>query len=166
MGMMIDLQPSAGPALVVGGGKIALRKARNLVEGGFAVTVVAPAVLEELRELAGLTIEERPFADADLEREEWALVFACTDNREVNRRVGEYAHALGLLVVVADAQAESTFFTPAVLREAGVSVAVSTGGADPARARLLRERIAATLERCRAAQGEVEHAIRAGRRRA
>ena len=45
MGMMIDLQPGAGPALVAGGGPIAARKARNLVEGGFAVTVVAPAVI-------------------------------------------------------------------------------------------------------------------------
>ena len=146
MSLLIDLQPSAGPALVVGGGRIALRKVRNLLDGGFRVTVVAPEVCAELRGLPGLAIEQRPFEDADIERgERWALVFACTNARAVNRRIGELARSRGILSVVTDAREESTFFTPATARNGGVTVAISTGGASPAQAKALRDRVVAAL---------------------
>lgn len=146
MSLLIDLQPSAGPALVVGGGRIALRKVRNLADGGFRVTVVATEACAELRGLPGVTVEQRPFADADIDgRERWALVFACTDVRAVNQRIGELARALGILAVVTDAREESTFFTPATARNGGITVAISTGGASPAQAKALRDRVVAAL---------------------
>lgn len=146
MSVMIELRPSAGPALVVGGGAVAMRRARNLSEGGFAVTVIAPAILDDIRRLPGIACFEREFADTDIgESARWALVVACTDQREVNRRAGEAARAQGIPVVVADSQEESTAFTPATLRDGDLLVAVSTGGADPALARAVRERIAGAL---------------------
>ncbi|MCC7363428.1 MAG: hypothetical protein IT303_03575 [Dehalococcoidia bacterium] len=145
MGMLIDLQAAAGPALVIGGGAIALRKVRNLVEGGFEVVVVAPVVTAGLAG-PGVTVISRPFEGADITATpRWSLVFACTDDRQVNRRAGELARAHGIPVVVADARDESTFFTPAVLRDGGAAVAVSTGGAGPALAAGLRDRIEAAL---------------------
>lgn len=145
MGLMIDLQPSAGAALVVGGGRIAARKVTNLAAGGFRVVVIAPAICEEI---AGVGVEgqRRAFAASDLTFEQgYAVVFACTNDRAVNRFVGELARVRGIPVVVADAAGESTFFTPAVARHEGVSVAVSTGGASPRRARDLRDQIVAAL---------------------
>ena len=99
MGLIVELYPSAGPALVVGGGSVALRKARGLVEAGFAVDLVAPEVAPELRALTGVTIRERAFAASEVPGH--AIVFACTDRREVNRAVGEVARAAGITVVVA-----------------------------------------------------------------
>ena len=144
--MMIDLQPRMGPALVVGGGRIALRKVRSLSEGGFETAVVAPEIGAEIRALAGVICIEREFRDGDITGPAaFALVFACTDRREVYRRVGALARAAQIPVVVTDAQSESTFFTPAILRDAEVTVAVSTGGASPKAAREIRELIAGAL---------------------
>lgn len=147
MSVMIELLPSAGPVLVIGGGAVGLRRARNLAAGGFSVTVIAPGIDPAIRQLPGVTCHQRGFAPGDIAaaHPRWALVVACTDQREVNRAAGDASRALGIPVVVADAQAESTAFTPATLRDGDLQVAVSTGGADPALAMALRERIAAAL---------------------
>ena len=143
--MMIDLQPSAGPALVVGGGAVALRRARLLSEAGFKLVVVAPVVDEALRTLTSVSLIEREFAEPDIDLQAFSLVLACTDNREVNALVGRLARARRIPVVVADAREESTFFTPATIREGDLVVAVSTGGASPELAREVREQVATAL---------------------
>ncbi len=146
MGLMIDMQPSAGRALVVGGGKVATRKVMSLAEAEFIVTVVAPEVSAEIRLAPWVTVVERELDPADLKSEHrWALVMACTDSREVNREIGRLARLANLPVLVADAQDESTFFMPAVMRDGELAVAVSTGGASPTTARWIREQIAGAL---------------------
>ncbi len=146
MSMMIELRAEAGPALVVGGGTIALRKARNLAEGEFPFTVIATDVHPDLRSLAFATIHEHPFEDSNIDAvPAWSLVFACTDDRAVNSHVGRLARARNIPVVVTDAQHESTFFTPATIRDGDVAIAVSTGGASPSLAKYLRERIVTAL---------------------
>jgi siroheme synthase-like protein len=146
MGLLIDLRPAAGPALVVGGGAVAARKVRNLAEAEFAITVIAPVVADEIRSRPFVTVIERAFEPGDLALGYgFSVVFVCTDDREVNRTVGRLARAAKIPVVVADAQEESTFFTPATLRDGDLAVAVSTGGASPALARQIRERIVSAL---------------------
>ncbi|MGE5595415.1 MAG: bifunctional precorrin-2 dehydrogenase/sirohydrochlorin ferrochelatase [Hyphomicrobiales bacterium] len=146
MSMMIELRGEAGPALVVGGGAVATRKVRNLAEGEFRITVIAPEMSEEIRTAPFIRLEARPFADSDLPGDpRYALVFACTDDRETNRRVGELARSCGIPVVVTDSQEESTFFTPATIRDGDLAIAVSTGGASPTLAREIREKIVAAL---------------------
>lgn len=144
MSVLIELRPEAGPVLVVGGGTIAARKVRTLVEGGFAVTVVAPGIGPDVRALAVESLE-RPFEAEDMSAKPWALVLACTDDHAVNRTVGGMARECCIPVLVADAQDESTFFTPAVFRDGALQVAVSTGGADPSLAKSIRERIVSAL---------------------
>ena len=144
--MMLDLQPSAGPALVVGGGQVAARKVKALVEAEFAITVIGPSVPNAIRLSPHTTVVEREFQAEDLNADPaYALVFACTDNRALNREIGRLARLANVPVVVADAQAESTFFTPAVLRDGDLTIAVSTGGASPSAARLIREKIRAAV---------------------
>lgn len=143
MSLVIELLPRYGRALVVGGGAVATRKAQSLVEGGFSVTVVAPAVATDIAHLRGVRVIERAFEPADLRGHR--LVFACTDSREVNEAVGEAARAAGMLVVVADSQDESTFFTPALHRDGDLSVAVGTGGASPTLARKILDRLVVAL---------------------
>jgi siroheme synthase-like protein len=143
MSLLLDLQSSFGRALVVGGGGVAARKVRNLAEAEFEITVVALTVLDEIRLAPYVTIHERAWSESDLDGH--ALVFACTNDRDANRLIGEAARRRGLLVLVADAQGESTFFTPAVIRDGELQVAVSTGGASPTLAKELRTRIAEAL---------------------
>jgi siroheme synthase-like protein len=145
MGLLIDLQPDAGPALVVGGGAIAARKVRNLAEAEFEIVLVSPNVQDEILLTPHITVIQRAFDDGDITLRTFAAVFACTDSREVNRRVGEVARAARVPVVVTDAAEESTFYTPATIREGDVAIAVSTGGASPALARMIRESIVTSL---------------------
>ncbi|MBI5946729.1 MAG: bifunctional precorrin-2 dehydrogenase/sirohydrochlorin ferrochelatase [Chloroflexi bacterium] len=137
MGLMVDLQPSLGRALVVGGGTVAARKVQGLVEAGFAVTVVAPEIQPGIEALPGVTLRKRAFFPADIDGH--ALVFACTDSREVNRAAGELARAAGVPVNVTDRQEESSFFSTATLQGDDWRIGISTGGRDPGLAKRLRE---------------------------
>ena len=143
MGLMIDLQPGFGRALVVGGGQVAARKVRTLAEAEFETVVVAPEVIDEIRHKPHVTMVERAFAESDLDG--FAVVIAATRDRDLNRRIGQLCRKRGTPVLVADRQEESTFFTPAVIRDEGLAIAVSTGGASPAIAKAIRERIVAAL---------------------
>lgn len=142
MSLLVAVQPSIGPALVVGGGTVAARKVASLVEAGFAVVVVAPRIAESTR-AAGVELRERPFEPGDLEGH--GLVFACTGDRAVNRHVGELCANRGILVNVADAPAESTFHSVAVHRSGGIQVGVSTGAAGPRLAAAIRDELAVAL---------------------
>lgn len=169
MSFLIDLQPSAGPALVVGAGTVALRRITNLAAAGFDVTVIAEAIdavsAAQLTAHPAVTILQRPFSVTDIDGPgRWALVFACTNDRDVNRRAGELARAHGIPVAVADARAESTFFTPATAREGAVTIAVSTGGGSPGFAKDLRDRIVAALGEGWGATAGTLHDDRAARR--
>ncbi len=143
MGLMLDLLPAAGPVLVVGGGDVALRKVRTAREAGFDVTVVAPLVKPELRSLPGVRVLQRPVEERDLDGH--VVVFACTNDRAVNRAVGAWARSRRIPVVVADSAEESTAFTPAIHRDGELLVGVSTNGASPRLAQYIRDRIAAAL---------------------
>ena len=143
MGLMIDLQPGAGRALVVGAGQVAARKLRTLAEAGFEVTVVAPAFLDEIALHPRVRRVVRPFHESDLEGA--ALVIAATSDRALNQHIGALCRERDILVLVTDRQDESTFFTPAVIRDGELAIAVSTGGASPTLAKAIRERIVAAL---------------------
>jgi precorrin-2 dehydrogenase / sirohydrochlorin ferrochelatase len=136
---------------VVGAGPVGLEKATGLVDCGARVTVVAPQAVPGFD---GLDVErlEREYQPGDLEGR--FLVVAATSNEELNRRVFADAEARGLLCNVADVPELCSFILPAVHREGSIAVAVSTGGASPALAQLLRNRIAGVIgpEEARAAE--------------
>jgi len=83
------------------------------------------------------------------------IAFAATDQHAVNAQIADDAAALGLLCNVADDPRAGDFHLPAVHREPGLLVAVSTAGASPARAKRLRDQIAAWLAAGRTAQAEL-----------
>ena len=164
MGLMLDLQPSLGRALVVGAGAVALRKVRALSEAEFEITVVAPRIDDGIRLAPHVRVVEREWQEGDLDGH--ALVFACTNLRDINRSIGEAARRRGLPVLVADRQEESTFFSPAVLRQGQVHIAVSTGGASPGLAKEIRSNIAEGLGRGWGRLASVARQERDARRRA
>jgi len=128
--------------LVVGAGKVALRKVRGLLEAGAAVTVVSPGHLPEFESLP-VVLRRRRFRRSDIG--EQALVFAATDVREVNHAVALAAEAARIPVNVADAQKECAFLVPSRIRKGNLQVAVSTGGESPKLAVELRKRIEEVL---------------------
>ena len=132
--------------LVVGGGAVALRKARGVVEAGGRPEVVSPEICGELGELVerqGLTWRARRWEAGDARG--FHLVFAATDRAEVNAQVAREAEAERALVSVADDGPGSLVHLPSVIRRDDVTVAFSTGGAAPLLARRLRERLEAVV---------------------
>jgi uroporphyrin-III C-methyltransferase / precorrin-2 dehydrogenase / sirohydrochlorin ferrochelatase len=122
-------------ALLVGGGKVAASKLGALLAAGAKVKVVAPELRAELR-LPEVEVCERPFTPADLEGV-WFVVAAATP--EVNRAVNAAAEPRCLFVNAVDDPAAATAYLGGVVRKAGVTLAISTGGRAPALAGLLRE---------------------------
>ena len=125
--------------LVVGGGHIALRKVQGLLACGAQVRVVAPRIIPELRTLAGVTFDERPWRPDDLAGV-W-LVIAATDDPAVNGAVYDAGQRAGIWVNGADDPAHCSFTLPSVVRRGDLQIAVSTGGRSPALATWLRTRL-------------------------
>ncbi|HUB40223.1 MAG TPA: uroporphyrinogen-III C-methyltransferase [Streptosporangiaceae bacterium] len=127
--------------VVVGGGRVALRRVCGLLDAGANVIVVAPAVLPELAELP-VTVLPRPYREGDLAAA-W-LGHAATSDPAVNARVAAEAERNRIWCVRADDAAVSAAWTPAVTRHGEVTVAVTAGG-DPGRSQRLRAAIAQVL---------------------
>jgi siroheme synthase-like protein len=136
------------PCLVVGGGTIATRKVQHLLEAEAQVTVVSPTLSGELQSLlqAGkLRHLARPFAAADVQGQ--CLVFAATDNADVNRQVLDNCHQQRILCGAADSNwPQGDLLMPATCRKNGLVVTVSTGGRSCSHARAVKEQIAKLLD--------------------
>ncbi|MBA2441001.1 MAG: bifunctional precorrin-2 dehydrogenase/sirohydrochlorin ferrochelatase [Rubrobacter sp.] len=124
--------------VVVGGGEVAGRKARKLLQSRARVKVVSPEVGPALESIAAEVLR-RPYELGDLRGA--ALAFAATDVREVNAAVSREARELGVPVNVADLPEEGDFALPSTLRRGRLQVAVSTGGASPGLARRVRDEL-------------------------
>lgn len=154
------------PVLVVGGGRVALRKVRSLLECGAQVTIISPQVEDELRDLAAEgTVHwiAEPFREELMQGvPEPALVFGTTDQRDVNVSINRFATERGIPCNIADVPELCTFTVPAVVNRGDLTIAVSTSGASPALARRIRERLEAEF----GAEYEVLTKILAGVRQA
>ncbi|AHX62954.1 siroheme synthase CysG [Aeromonas media] len=134
------------PVLLVGGGEVAERKARLLLDAGAHLTVVAPELDPELAELAANGSIEwlaGEFAPAQLAGK-W-LVVAATDRREVNALVYQSANQARIFANVVDDPKRSSFIMPSIIDRSPLMVAISSGGKAPVLARLLREKLEALL---------------------
>ncbi len=128
--------------LVVGGGSVAARKVMLLRRASGRVTVVAPVLCDELQRLVQdkqITHLARGFEAADMK--DAVLVIAGTDDHGVNQHVSELAHQRNVPVNVVDQPELCSFIMPSIIDRSPVQVAVSTGGASPVLARLLRARL-------------------------
>lgn len=130
--------------VVIGGGAIAERRIRALEEARAAVTVISPDITEgiaRLVERGRVRHIARRYRDGDLSGA--TLAFVAIDNEA--RLVAEEAARRGIPVNVADTPALCTFIAPSVVRRGDLQIAISTGGASPATARMLRERLEADI---------------------
>jgi len=134
-------------ALVVGGGRVALRKVEALLEAGARVTVGALALDPALNHLAAagrIAYRDGEFDPAWLD-DAW-LVIAASDDAQVNGAVAQTAQARRVFVNVVDDGERSSFHMPARVRRGRLQVAISSGGAAPALATHLRAQWEALLD--------------------
>ena len=139
----VGLVVAGRPVLVVGGGRVAARKAGDLVACGARVTVVAPEVVPALADRPEVTVERRPYRAG--EAAGYRLVVTATGDRTVDQQVYDDAEAAGVWVNSADDPERCTFTLPAVVRRDPVVVAIATGGHSPALATWLRRRLSDEL---------------------
>lgn len=126
--------------LIVGGGAVARRKAESLLECGATVRVIAPQLCNEFESLmSSLEYSGRVYQSGDCENHQ--LVFACTDNREVNAAVAEEANSLNIWCNVADDNVGSDFHVAAAVHRGDVCVGITTGGGSPALSRHLKTKV-------------------------
>ena len=128
--------------IVIGGGEIGARKIALLLRAGGRVRVIAPRLCDSLarrHERGEIEFLQREFAAADLQHA--TLVVAATDDPAVNRAVAEAASQRGLPVNVVDDPDLGNYIVPSIIDRSPVVAAVSTGGASPVLARLIRRRL-------------------------
>jgi uroporphyrin-III C-methyltransferase/precorrin-2 dehydrogenase/sirohydrochlorin ferrochelatase len=135
--IFLDLKSQA--CLIVGSGEVALRKFETLRRAGADVTVVAPDLCPALQRQCdeGLIRHRRKLFEPD-DLDGMRVVIAATERREVNESVARAAMARGTLVNVVDSPDLCTFVLPAIVDRSPIVVAVSSGGASPVLARLIR----------------------------
>lgn len=132
--------------LLVGGGVVAERKARLLMDAGARLTVNSlefNAQFQHWGALGEVTLIEGEFSPLLL-NDKW-LVIAATDDIELNQQVSEYAEAQQIFCNVVDAPSLASFIMPSIIDRSPLMVAVSSGGKSPVLARLLREKLEALL---------------------
>ena len=130
------------PVLVVGGGAVAERKVEGLRAAGASITVVSPRVSARLAKMADdgdIRVRLRSYRRSDLRGV--AIVFAATDDRNVNAAVAADSRRRRIWVNAADDPDHCDFILPSVLRRGSLLVSVTTGGRSPALARIVREEL-------------------------
>ena len=145
-GYAVSLDLTGRRCVVVGAGRIAARKIDGLLAAGADVHVVAPSAHPGVRDLATagrLTLHERPFAPDDLD-DAWLVTVAAGDPA-VDRAVATAAAARRVWCNAADDAAVGTLTRTPEVRRGDLVVTVGTGGASPALAAWLRDRIGAAL---------------------
>lgn len=140
----VELILTGRRCLVVGGGRVAARKAAGLLAAGAGVRVVAPHLSEAMADLVGsagssIEVHRRSYQRADLDGV-WLAIVA-TDDTEVTRAVRSDGDRLRVWVNAADDPDHCSFILPAVARQGPLVVAVSTSGYSPALAVWLKEHV-------------------------
>lgn len=141
MSYPVFLQLAGERVVVVGGGPVAAAKLQGLLDAGALVTLIAPRFLPECAK-ANVEIVPREFRAEDLDDSRFVIAAATP---AVNRDVAVAARARNLFVNAVDDVASATAYLGGVVRRGEVTVAISTGGAAPALAGLLREALDAIL---------------------
>ncbi|MCE5315645.1 MAG: bifunctional precorrin-2 dehydrogenase/sirohydrochlorin ferrochelatase [Armatimonadota bacterium] len=125
--------------LIVGGGRVALRKAVSLIEAGAAVTVISPDIDDDLDSLDGVTNIRREYASGDASG--YALIFAATDDTRLNSEVSNEAARNGIPVNVVDDPELCTFIVPALVRRGDLMISVTTSGKSPMLSKMIRQEL-------------------------
>lgn len=135
----LNLKLTNKRCLVVGGGRLAGRKVKKLLECGADVTLLSPCVTEELKEIieeGRITYIQRNYKKDDLD--EFFLIIVCTDNPCVNAEIFTEAESKQKLINSVDNPENCNFYVPASVVRGDLNIAISTSGILPYFAKKLR----------------------------
>ena len=130
-------------ALVIGGGKSALFKIKKLLPFGVKLEVISTDVLAEIKELeeeGKLCVKWHSFLEEDLTPTPFFIIVAL-EEKEEKRRIAHWCREKRILVNVVDEPELCDFYFPSLITKGKCSIGISTSGASPAIAGLLREQI-------------------------
>lgn len=143
----ISLKLQQQPCLIIGGGKIAYRKARLLSQAGASIDVLAPELEPALAELVKQTAGQHFVAiyPAEIELKHYRLVIAATNVAEINRRVFLDCEALNVLVNSVDDPPHCRFMVPAIVDRSPLVISVASNGTSPVLSRQIRTQLEASI---------------------
>jgi precorrin-2 dehydrogenase / sirohydrochlorin ferrochelatase len=147
-GYPVMLRLEGQRCVVVGGGRVAVRKVAGLLEAGAEVVVISPHFDTSLLKLAAeglIQTQQNSYTPGMLMVLQPLLVFAATNSSEVNQQVVNEARSLNLMVNAVDDMSNSGFSSMAVIRRGSISIGIATNGASPALSAYLKTQIAAAV---------------------
>jgi precorrin-2 dehydrogenase/sirohydrochlorin ferrochelatase len=142
----IFLRVARRPCLIIGGGSVAERKARSLLEAGAHVTIISPEITPSIAALAAagaVSHHSRQYTSGDLRG--FFLAYAATGDDGLHAQIARDAEEAGVLLNVVDQPDLCSFVVPAVLERGDLVIATSTGGSSPALAKRIRQDLEAAL---------------------
>jgi precorrin-2 dehydrogenase/sirohydrochlorin ferrochelatase len=136
----IFLELQGKTALVVGGGRVAERKIKILLEHGAVIYIITKELTDKLKKLVDAG-KVKHLGDEFMEKylDEAFLVIAATDDKRLNHKISEGADKRGLLVNAVDQPADCNFIVPSIVKRGDLCIAISTSGKSPALAKKIRE---------------------------
>lgn len=135
------------PITIIGGGKVAYRKAKTLLAFGGKVTVIAPCFYESFESIKDeAVIEERSLNHVEDSLRESFIVIAATDNRELNERIGKFCDTHNMLCNVIDNKQLSSFIVPAYMKRGDLIISISTNGKSPSLTKKIKEELETTYD--------------------
>lgn len=148
-------------AVIVGGGRVALRKGDMLAGFGADICVISPKICEGLKlmERQGrLCCERKTLNSGEFDRLNSAFMVICaTDDRRLNHEIACYCHKWHIWVNCADSEVDSSFLFPSIVRRNEIVIGISSSGGVPALTRHLRQIIERVVPEW---YGELEQSLR------
>jgi len=143
----ISLKLQQQPCLIVGGGRIAYRKALLLQKAGAVISVISPEIEAELLNIVEQTQGQylKISFDTTLQLRAYRLVIAATDDAKTNQQVFEVCEAENVLVNSVDDPPHCRFMVPAIVDRSPLVVSIATNGASPVLARQIRTQLEAAV---------------------
>ena len=143
----ISLKLQQQPCLIVGGGRIAYRKAVLLAKAGAVIHVIAPEIESNLLEIVKSSqgqYVQAPFS-LDIPLRNYRLVIAATNDKATNVQVFEACEAEKILVNSVDDPPHCRFMVPAIIDRSPLVVSIATNGTSPVLSRQIRTQLEATI---------------------
>lgn len=138
--LLINLQKF--PCLVVGGGEVALRKVKVLLDYNASITVLSPRICNPLSVLIktkNIKLIKKYYSKEYLK--EFKIVFSVTDDREVNKTIYDDCNKAGIIINVADTPDLCDFILPATVKQKDLTISISSQGKAPFMAKDIKQRL-------------------------
>lgn len=125
--------------VVAGGGNVALRKIRKILEFEAKITVISPEIIDEIKSINGITIIQKEIEKEDIKQA--FCVIAATNNKDINQKINSWCKEFNIMINAVDDIQNCSFIFPAIIKEDNITVSISSNGAVPELSASIKRRI-------------------------